>query len=316
MATTEQLFHERGPEANNLRAAAFESQLESMASTLGWTVVCRNVDTYLGSRTRSRGLDMLCGLQNPQTGQKDGLLCEAKVHGQQVSLAGIQEELQTLHDKITGFNNRQGFTNNTHVRDHVDRIVWGLLGHQTIPWNQEAARASLRAVELRSLHKAPHVTTLIFAGPNTLEAIADCFQLRVESQDLLPAKFYWPACEEADYAWSSCCPPHQLAAGLLAYKTTDGRTVLWVRDTLVDKDLGLIEDLVFQWRVDPNIVVFAELTPDTWRVQRAAWDSSATRTATRRHGGVLPGSQFVQARSLDYKNMNRFTDLWPASETR
>ena len=245
---TAELFDERGPEANNRRAAEFESQLEAMAHTLGWSYVCRNVDVVIkpAGRNPSRGVDLLCALENPQTGDRDGILSEAKVHGSQAPLSELQKELQTLHDKMSDFSSRQAFLNNEDIRASIDGLRWGLLAHRTSPGDRVAARHTLRSVKLKSLHKAAHVTTIVFAGPDTLEALADCVSLRVDDAPLAPTEFYWPAHEDANGVWARCCPPHQLAEGMVAFRTVDGRTVLWIRDTLVVKDMNLIKDIVFQ----------------------------------------------------------------------
>ncbi len=125
--TTSELFDERGPEANNRRAAQFESQVVGMSKTLGWTTVCHNVDVFIkdeGSNP-SRGIDVLWGLENPQTGEKDGIFGEAKVHKKQAPLSTLQDEVQTVHDKMVKFSDRQAFSGNEYIRKHVDALRWG-----------------------------------------------------------------------------------------------------------------------------------------------------------------------------------------------
>jgi hypothetical protein len=312
--TPAELFDERGPEANNRRAGEFETQLDAMAATLGWRPVCHNVDVFIkndGSNP-SRGIDALWSLENPQTGQKDGILGEAKVHKNQAGLSALQEELQTLHDKMTRFSDRQSFAANEYIRKHVDAIRWGLLAHRTAPWDPVKASDALRSVALQALHRIANVTTIVFAGPDVLESLADCVLLRPGGGDpLTPESFYWPAYEDADAVWANCCPPHQLGEGMLAYKTADDRTVLWFRDTLTVADMSHIKDIAFEWRLDVNVVVFSGLSRTAWGLLPDAWRNTADSANTRRTG-TLPSS--VQARDLTYASMNRFDDAWPVQE--
>jgi hypothetical protein len=312
--TPAELFDERGPEANNRRSGEFEAQLDAMARTLGWTTVCHNVDVFIkndGSNP-SRGIDALWSLENPQTGQKDGILAEAKVHRKQSPLSTLQEEFQILHDKMTDFSNRQAFSSNEYIRKHVDAIRWGLLAHRTSPWDPARASDALRSVELQALHRIAHVTTIVFAGPDVLESLADCVLLRPGGGDpLTPALFYWPAYEEADAVWANCCPPQQLGEGMLAYKTADDRTVLWLRDTLTVADMSHLKDIAFEWRLGVSVIVFSELSRSAWGLLPDAWRNTAESTKTRRTG-TLPDS--VQARGLTYASMNRFDDAWPVQE--
>jgi hypothetical protein len=306
-----ELFDEVGRERNNERAENFESQLVAMGSTLGWTMVCRNVDFFLaqGDPVRSRGIDVLWGFQNPQNGRREGCLGEAKVHGTQVGLSKFQAELQTLHDNMTKFQQRQAFTSNEYVAEHIERIAWGLLAHRTEGWRPDKAALDLRSVSLKSLHRAANVTTIVFYGPDTLEAFADCGALNLGGP-LRPVSYYWPPYEDADGLWARCCPPHQLAAGMLAYKTGDGRTVLWLKDTLTHKDVRDLKDIVHAWRLRVDIAVASQLHPDTWPLVADHWRSSAA-DSRERDTGHLPDK--VHARNLTYSNLNRFDDAWPVS---
>lgn len=308
-----ELFDERGPEANNRRAAEFESQLVAMSKTLGWTTVCHNVDVFIKSNGRnpSRGVDVLWGLENPQTGEKDGILGEAKIHKVQATLSTLQDELQTLHDKMVNFSDRQAFSSNEYIRKHIDALRWGLLAHRTEPWDPIKASDALRSVELKNLHRRGHVTTIIFTGPDTLEAFADCVRLQPDGKRLMPQQYYWPAYEEADAVWAACCPPHQLAEGMVAYKTQDERTVLWLRDTLTIKDMGHIKDIAFEWRLDADVVVLSALSRDAWGLLKDPWRNTAASAKTRRTGR-LP--EAVQPRNLTYAGLNNFDDAWSVEE--
>ncbi len=156
------------------------------------------------------------------------------------------------------------------------------------------------------------MTTIVFIGPDTLDAFADCVRLRPGGgTSLTPNEFYWPAYEEADAAWASCCPPHQLGEGMIAYKTKDGRTVLWLRDTVTVKDMSHIKDIAFEWRLDVDVVVPSELSRDAWPLVRDAWRNTASNANTRRTGH-LP--ETVEARNLTYTALNNFDDEWPVEE--
>jgi hypothetical protein len=313
-----ELFDERGPEANLRRAAEFETQLDGMAATLGWETVCHNVDVFIKSAgsNPSRGIDVLWAFANPQTGDNDGVLGEAKIHKTQQGLSKLQDELQTLHDKMGEFSKRQAFLNNEYIRDHVEAIRWGLLAHKTQKWNPDANSEALRSVKLKSLRTPAHITTIVFAGPDTLNAFADCVLHLHDGDALTPAEFYWPAHEDADAVWATVCPPHQLAEGLLAYKTEQGHTVLWLRDTLTVADMSHIKDIAFAWKLDVNAVVCSELTQDARGLLLDPWRKTAKDADTRRTG-TLPDPAHMYARGLKpYTNLHRFDDAWPIQEIR
>src|SRR4051794_39300272 len=99
---TDDLFTLGGPEGRNQDAARFEDQFVAMGSTLGWHPVCRNVDMHLDSGGTSRGVDVLWGLRNPQTGAAEGWLGEAKrLSGpERYTPKKLQDDFQTLRDKI------------------------------------------------------------------------------------------------------------------------------------------------------------------------------------------------------------------------
>lgn len=300
-------FDATGPEANNQRAAAFEDRLVAMGDTLGWATICRNVDVFIRNNGQSygRGVDVLWAIQNPLTEQREGCIGEAKVHGAQAALSTVQDELQTLHDKVQRFNGQRTFWNNAYIAASLDTLRWGLLAHRTANFDAAKARHQLRNVELRERQRGPNAPAMFFCGPDVLEALADCLAVAG-----MPKRFYWPGNSSYDGEWARACPPAQLAAGLLAYEAENGEHVLWLRDTLTDKDPDALAQIARAWRLNLNRVVASELDEDTWRTVAAGWASTAERVADRRHGH-LP--ETVMARDLSYARLNRFEETWPAA---
>lgn len=297
-----------GPEANNARAAAFENQLVGIGQTLGWQLVCRNIDFFIkhNGGAHGRGVDVLWAIPNPRTGRREGLVGEAKVHGKQADLSTLQQELQTLHDKIHGFSGQAGFWKNARIAGAIDELRWGLLSHRTMDYDDQKARHHLLNVELKDRQRGPNAPAVFFAGPETLEAFADGCALTGR-----PISFYWPPTAEGDGEWQKACPPVQLATGILAYKLETGSNVLWLRDTLTDKDPDALAEIAHAWRINFETVIASRLTREIWRTVAGGWEQTAQRTRSRK-SGHLPKA--VEARNLGHSRLNRFDEQWPNDE--
>lgn len=297
-------FDPTGPEANNTRAEAFESQLVAMGDTLGWDRICRNIDVFIkhNGQSQGRGVDVLWSILNARTEQREGCIGEAKVHGEQAGQSTVQNELQILHDKVHGFNGQATFWNNAYIRDSIDTLHWGLIAHRTMGFNADKSRNHLRNAELKKRQRGPDAPAMFFLGPETLEGIADCFAVAGR-----PKRFYWPPTSQENGEWGAACPPEQLAAGMLTYEREQGGNVLWLRDTLTDKDPDALAEIARAWRMNFDDVIVTELNQDTWRTVANGWQRTAERMQTRR-SGRLPTT--VRARNLSHAHLNRFDDLW------
>lgn len=302
---SDELFHDAGPENRNRRGASFEDQIVAMADTLNWDVVCRNVDVYMKDDQESRGVDVLLSIWNPRADEPHGWVSEAKCHETQAP-SKIQEELQALHKKVSGLGNSEKFKNHTAIKPKVKHLVGGILAHRSESYNPARTQSALLDLELRPKTRGIAPPRYAFFGADTLEALADCFAHRGK-----PKEFFWPQTEQHNGIWHKCCPPEQIAAGMLAYRSTSAKTVFWLRDGLDHNDIPAIAAICHAWGIDPDYVVCSELDADHWHSVKSAWEQQAVETGQRSHGR-LPDS--VDCRDLSYDKMSRFNDQWPASE--
>jgi hypothetical protein len=304
---SDELFDDAGPESRGPRGTAFEDQLEAMGETLGWARVCRNVDIFIkGKPGPSRGLDILWSLRNPQLDRKEGWIEEGKNHDTPAPGA-LGGEIQTLHDKIARFQNMETFRKHPEIQRHVEALVGGMVAHRSKRFEPAKAREALLNFELRNTQRGVQPIEILFYGPDSLEALADTFGRHGK-----PASFYWPptSSRDGDGVWAPGCPPRQIAAGVLAYKTSEDEVVLWWRDGLIHHDIDSLSAIVRAWGIDIDVVVCSFLDRDQQRVVRDAWARAAEHAGERRHGR-LPKE--VEARDLGLDRMNSFDDQWPAA---
>lgn len=302
---SDELFHDAGPEGRGQRGTAFEDQLVGMGDTLGWTKVCRNVDIFIkGKPGASRGVDVLWSLRNPQTDRKEGWIQEAKCH-ETPAPAALGEEIQTLHDKITRFQGMETFRSHPEIQNHVEHLVGGMVAHHSNGFDPAKAQEALLNLEVRNKQRGMDPVEILFYGPDSLEGLADVFRRRGQ-----PAAYHWPLTARHDGAWSDACPPRQVAAGLLAYRTVDGQVVLWLRDDLTHHDIPAVSAIAHAWGINVDAVVCSFLDRDQRRLIRDAWTRASENSRDRRHGH-LPDE--VDPRDLGLDRMNNFDDQWPAA---
>ena len=299
---SDSLLDDAGPEGRNARGAAFEDQLAAMGETLGWKLICRNVDVYLKGRTPSRGIDLLWAIHNPRIDEAEGWVQEGKNHERQAASA-LQTELQTLHDKVARLHDSEQRKEHHHVGPAFKDLVGGILCHRSENYQPARTRDALLGLDLRNRERGRRPTRLAFYGTDTLEALADAFNRFGE-----PAVFYWPPTARAAGCWHRGCPPEQLAAGLLAYRNQKQEVVLWLRDTLTHHDVTAISAVARSWGIAPHSVVCSELDRDQWRLVADQWRDEAKRSESREHG-KLP--ERVEPRNLSYAKPNAFDDQWP-----
>lgn len=302
---SDELFDDAGPESRVQRGAAFEEQLAAMGNSLGWQLVCRNVDFFIGRKpTSSRGIDILWSIPDPQLDRKEGWITEGKCH-QTPSLSRLEDEIQTLHDKIARLGGLESFRAHPEIEQHIEALVGGMVAHRSNGFDPDLATQALLNLEMRNKQRGLHPIEVLFYGPNSLEALADSF--RGFGQ---PTRFFWPPTARGSGEWASSCPPRQVAAGLLAYETTEKKIALWWRDGLVHHDLPAVSAIVQAWGIDVDFFICSFLSRDHLRVVRDGWDREAAHSRDRK-AGRLPDS--VEPRDLGLDRMNNFDDQWPAA---
>src|SRR5215216_5837661 len=93
-----QLINPSGPEANNERAEEFEDQVLAFAKALGWEARCRNIDLFAATGGQSKGVDVLLACDDPQLGERQGIIGEAKIRH---PLTGkVRDDVARLAKKI------------------------------------------------------------------------------------------------------------------------------------------------------------------------------------------------------------------------
>lgn len=300
---SDELFDDAGPESRNQRGAAFEDQLVDMGGTLGWELVCRNVDMFVKQKPgSSRGIDVLWSVLNPQLDRKEGWITEGKCH-QTPAPSKLESEIQTLHDKVARLGNLESFRTHPEIQRHIESLVGGMVAHRSNGFDREAAAQALLGLELRNKRRGLQPVEILFYGPDSLEALADAF-LRFGE----PVEFFWPPTSSGSSEWSSNCPPRQLAAGLLAYRTTKGEVALWWRDGLVHHDLAAVAAIARAWGIDIDLFICSFLTREHLRVVRDAWNREVAHSQDHKTGR-LPDS--IEARDLGLDRMNNFDNQWP-----
>jgi hypothetical protein len=305
---SENLFDRDGPESRNLHAEAFENQLAQMGETLGWSLVCRNVDVILKAGEPSRGIDTLWGVANPWQGVVDGWLMEGKrkKNKKRYTTTELRDEIQTLRDKVAGLRNNPRFYANDLINaSHIRTLVGGMLAHRSEDFPEAKVRSTFRELDFQRNEEAGDPTRIAFLGPDTLIGIADCF-----NHVGRPRAFLWPpSAPHRQTHWADACPPEQLAVGLVIYEDVKGQTILWVRGDLAQRHMRGFGDLVYTLGVDIDVVAFTDLNDDDRRFLAHGWRGVAA-AAEDRPSGRLP-STFVPLATQS--TMKEFDQIWDAS---
>src|SRR3954451_13307961 len=100
---TDPILHPLGPEGRNAEAETFTLGMDAMARTLGWAVLMPRTDLLARKGRKSRGLDGLWVVRNPQTKRAEAWIPEGKRHDGpgRYSADVLREEFQTLRDKVS-----------------------------------------------------------------------------------------------------------------------------------------------------------------------------------------------------------------------
>ncbi len=199
-----------GPEANNRRATEFEDQLVAFTGTFGWKTRCRNIDLFHRVGGQSSGVDILLAFDDPQLGQPQGIIAEAKIRhplkpsGVCADVSVLAGKLATLGPVIPGLT----------VGNDLVATRTGLLVYDAAPYQPAILSKALLDMQQRGLSRAKWPRAVLVLGPDTLVSLADC----IEHSE--PKEFFWPPFERREGAWGRCAPPQQVAAGMLAYRSS------------------------------------------------------------------------------------------------
>lgn len=304
------LFADTGPEGRNRDSQKFERQLRRLSDTLGWKVLDCNVDVWLSDDQKdAAGVDLIIAYRDPQhSHQNDGWLLEGKRHdgpGRYTSKQ-IGDEVQRLRKKVASLDGKKRFTEHERVRPHVDRLVGGVLAHYSADYDAAKARNALEGMTLSGHSFGVDPLRIAYLGPDTLNGLAEAFDLTGD-----PNEFLWPVSMNAEQKWSPVCPPDQLAAGLLAWRTGT-QTVMWLRDTLEHADIPALERIARVWGISFDLVVVTELTQEKLARLRATWEEVASDSQKDQGPGQLPKE--IRALELTNANMREFNKRWPDAE--
>lgn len=308
--TGDSAFAQSGPEGRNEDSDDFERRLGLVAPELGYVVVDVNVDTVIGDSARSQGLDAIWAYRNPRTGRGDGWLAEAKRHDgpRRYTEAGLTREIQVLRDKVRRLGNqRQRFFGDPEVAGHVDLLRGGILVHRTPSYDPQKAERVLGDVQTVRNEIGPEPVRVAFWGPDSLNGLAEAFD-RFGS----PAQFWWPATRRHEGVWARSCPPEQIAAGLVLYRTHDKRRVLVLRDALSRHEPEAIRELAWRMGENLDIVAFTHGTSEQRRLASAGWRRAHAATQ-QLDKGRLPDR--VDVLGLGHDSLAPFERRWDPDAT-
>jgi hypothetical protein len=292
-----ELINPVGPEANNRRARQFEDQVIEFAASLGWEARCRNVDLYHTTGEQSAGVDVLLALDDPQLGLREGILGEAKIR-HPLRPGTAREEVVLLARKLGKLGPIVGKLD---IAEDLVVTRTGLLVYDAAPYDSARHSEGLSAIQQDGLSRAHWPREVLVLAPDTLVGLADCLGAKASTQ------FFWPPFDQRSGEWASCAPPHQIAAGMLAFGC-GGTVTLWLRDELShDEDFTALSTIAWEWRINVDRIVCSSVKPDRYMAVVDRWRKQAEQAA-RREVGKLPDA--IEARGLSFGSLTVFTDRW------
>jgi hypothetical protein len=298
-------FHELGREANNALACLFEDQLAAMCDSLGWKVICRNIDAFVHhqGQSQSRGYDILAVVPDPQQARREGYVLEGKRHEQPAYGPAIRE-VQVLHDKVARLSNTEAFWANPAIRKQLDApLLHGILCHRTIGFAPAKAQARRENADLQRRKLGAPVPVIQFLGPDMLEALAHL------TREYQPKRWLWPPMRRRDARWSAVCSPWTLIGGMAAFRGSDHKPRLWLHDALDHGDAELLAQVLADWGVNPVELVCTRLRLETWRLVKDDWMRVVEQT-NERAKGKLPAT--VRALQLS-ERLTTFDHTWASA---
>lgn len=292
-----ELINPLGSEANNRRAREFEDQVVGFAAALGWEALCRNIDLYHTTGAQSAGVDVLLAFDDPQLGRREGIIGEAKIrHPLRPSAA--REEIALLARKL----DRLGpVIARLDLAEDLVVTRTGLLVYDAAPYDPARHSDGLSAIQQDGLSRAHWPREVLTLAPDTLVGLADCLGAESDIQ------FFWPPFDQRPGEWSSCAPPYQVAAGMLAFRSR-GTVTLWLRDALDhDEDFLALSTIAWEWRMNIDRIFCSSVTRDRYMTVVDRWRKQA-KQAARREVGKLPDA--IEARGLSFGSLTVFADCW------
>lgn len=303
---TDPLFADSGPEGRNADAREFEGRLvNGFAKTVRWGLITSSADTWLPPTRRSQGLDAICAVPNARAGRGDGWVLEAKRHGDasRYTHALLTEEVQRLRDKVVSLQGQpQRFLRDPQIAPHIQEMAGGILFHHCRDFPRERVRTLLGDLTLHGRAHGPRPVRVLLIGPDDLNSLGEAI-CRYGS----PIEFWWPAGADAVAAWAPACPPEQLAAGVVFFRTAQHGTVLLIREELERRDLEAVSDLVWRFGHDVDVVACASLQPEKLKILAGAW-REVRNAASRRDSGRLP--ERIDALEISMDTMASFDRAW------
>ncbi|MDA0182786.1 hypothetical protein OJ997_20915 [Solirubrobacter phytolaccae] len=303
------LFAEGGPEGRNADADDFERRLRPMADDLGYTVVDVNFDTLVGDTARSQGMDALWAFHNPVHGRAQGWLTEAKRHSgpSRYTPQAIASEVQTLRDKLRRLGNqRQRFFGDAEIAQHIEELSGGILIHRTPRYDPDKAARIFSGIETQRNESGPAPVRVAYWGPDSLNGLGEAF-----SRFGTPSQFWWPATRRNDGVWARPCPPEQVAAGLVLYRSEEGRVVLVVRDALSRHEPAAIRELARRTGESFDVVAYTHGTTEERRLASEGWARAHEQTSQLARGR-LP--ERVDVLSVGHETLGPFERRWDESD--
>ncbi|MEN3281463.1 MAG: hypothetical protein V7607_2603 [Solirubrobacteraceae bacterium] len=293
-----QLINPVGPEANNQRAEEFEDQVVAFAATLGWDARCRNVDLFNTTGDQSKGVDVLLAFDDPQLGERHGIIGEAKIR-HPLTGSATRSEVAVLAKKLAILG---PVVHKLSIANDIVSTRIGLLVYDAAPFSPASMSEALSALQEEGLSRAQWPREVFVLGPDTLVGFGDVVG-RAE-----PEQYFWPPFDQRPGRWSRCAPPQQVAAGMLAYRSSDGTVTLWLRDPLDhDEDFRALPMVAWEWRINVDRIVCSSVDRDRWRTIADRWRLDAERAAKREAGKVPDG---IEPRALTFTSLTAFVDRW------
>ncbi len=292
-----QLINPVGPEANNRRAREFEDQLVAFAAALGWDARCRNIDLYNSTGEQSSGVDVLLAFDDPQLGCREGMIGEAKIR-HPLRPGNARSEVSLLARKLAKLG---PVVPKLSLAEDLITTRTGLLVYDAAPFDPIQHSEGLSAIQQDGLSRSLWPREVLVLGPDTLIGLADCLAEKPSP------RYFWPPFEQRAGTWASCAPPHQVAAGVLAFRV--GRTTtLWLRDDLDhDEDFMELTTIAWEWRINIDRIVCSAVKRDRYLAVVDRWRTQAKQSRNRDTGRV---PESIDPRGLSFQSLTPFVDRW------